>query len=506
MPGKFMESILKQKPIILITFLFLIICLFLSWKLNIWEDESYTLTTISNDSFKGLIRASIVFEGQPPFYFIIAFFWAKISNSVFFIRLLSTLFTISSGLLLYRLYKKNSVNANWWIILLVFANPFMIYLATEIRCYSLVVLLSILIISLFQQYYCNQNVPVLIRVLYIILSIVAVNTQYFVAFLLLSNGIYLLIKGCKRSFIIYLIDMFFVVISLSWAPFFIFKQIDTHVYYDIPESFTDIIRFMFGRLDEYVLFRDYFPFKIAGYIIEIFIILTVLIHLFSKRQFKRFFLENFYYVFQIAVIFVCFVLIYPVLGTDLVRIRHTAILFPLIFLLFLRSLDYIQARHIKRVLISTIFLFYLAGSAYYYKSFVKDLDVHGGMNYLKGKLKDDESIVLIRQRLAIPFVYYLNGPNEINILPYPLDYTKVFDRGSLAIPAKKEMVEELLSRISKNNSFWVINFSFDSLASDVQAVNSLIGNLYTLESDTVISDTKRHKTYFPIQIRKLKHN
>jgi hypothetical protein len=420
-------------------------------------------------------------------------------------RLLSTLVTISSGLLLYKLYKKNSVHASWWIILLVFANPFMIYLATEIRCYALVLLLSLLLISLFQQYYCNQNVPAFIRVLYITLSIAAVNTQYFVAFLLLSNGIYLLIKGYKKTFITYLVDMFFVLISLSWTLFFITKQIDAHVYYDIPESYKDIIRFMLGRLDEYVFFRHYLPFKIAGYIIEILIILTILVHFFSKRQTKKFFVENFYYIFQVAVIVVCFVLVYPVLGNDLVRIRHTAILFPLIFLLFLRSFDYFQAKNIKGILISTIFLFYLAGTLYFYKSFVKDLDVHGGMNYLKGKLKEDEAIVLIRQRLALPFVYYLNGPNEIYMLPYQ---NAVYDRESLAIPAKKEMVEELLSRISKDNSFWVINFHFiDSLASDVQTVNSLIGNQYTLESDTVISDTKRYyHNYFPIQIRKLKRN
>lgn len=507
MSRKILESILRQKPIIIITFLFFILCLFLSWKLNIWEDESYTLTTVSNDSLKSLIRASIVFEGQPPFYFIIAYFWAKISSSIIFMRVLSTLFTIASGLLLYKLYKKDSVNSNWWIIILVFANPFMIYLATEIRCYSLVVLLSVLIIGLFQKYYCNQNVPVLIRVLFITLAIAAVNTQYFVAFLLLSNGIFLLIKGFKRTLVLYLIDMVFVLISLLWVPFIIGQQIDSHVYKDLAFGLGNTFRFIFGRLDTYVLFRDYIPFKIAGYIIEILIVFTIIIHFYLKRQTKKYIGDNFYYIFQIAAVSLCFVLVYPLFGNDLLAIRHTAVLFPLIFLLFLRSLDYIHTKYIKAVLISTIFLFYMVGSSYFYKSFVKDFDVHAGMKYLKGKLKNDEPIVLIRQRVAVPFVYYLKGFNNITIFPFAPDYTSVFDRGSLAIPAKKKIVEEVFSKISKNNSFWVINFYLiDSLASDVQAVESLIGPQYTLESDTVFIDTKSSETYFPIQIRKLRHN
>jgi hypothetical protein len=260
---------------------------------------------------------------------------------------------------------------------------------------------------------------------------------------------------------------------------------------------------MLGRLDEYVLFRHYFPFKIAGYIIEIGIILTVLIYLYSKRQINKFLIENFYYIFQIAIIVICFIIVYPFLGSDLIRIRHTAILFPLIFLLFFRSFDYFQTKNIKGILISIVFLFYLISDLYFYKSYVKDLDVHGGINYLNGKLKIDEPIVLIRQRLALPFIYYLNKPNDIHMLPYQ---NIVYERGSLAIPAKKEMVEDLFKSISKDHSFWVVNFYLiDSLASDVQTVDSLIGKAYTLESDTVLCDTRSYDyNYFPIQIRELK--
>ena len=140
---------IDNKPVILSTFVFFIVSLLLSWKLNVWEDEVYTLSTISKNTFADMVRASIVFEGQPPFYFILAFFWAKINDSVFFMRLLSVIFTIAAGLLIYDLYRKKSPHPKWWGIILVFANPFMLYLATEIRGYSLVVLLSILIILLF---------------------------------------------------------------------------------------------------------------------------------------------------------------------------------------------------------------------------------------------------------------------------------------------------------------------------------------------------------------------
>ena len=50
---------------------------FLCNKLNIWEDEAYSLSTSANKLYK-VVSLSYYFEGQPPVYFIILSFWRKI--------------------------------------------------------------------------------------------------------------------------------------------------------------------------------------------------------------------------------------------------------------------------------------------------------------------------------------------------------------------------------------------------------------------------------------------
>jgi hypothetical protein len=507
MPGKSRSLVDKQYLVFVIVILYLFFYLFFAGRLNVWEDETHTLNTVSTSSLKDLIRVSLVFEGQPPIYFILAYFWAKINSSVLFMRLLSTLLTLSSGLLIFKLSRKNSSNANLWILVLVFSNPYMLYLATEIRCYSLVVLLSILIIILFQKYYSNQNIPVFVRIIYIAISIAAVNTQYFVAFLLLSNGIFLLVKGYKKVFIAYLLDMIFVMLSLAWTPFFLTNQVGQHAIGNQSFRLEDYARFILGRLDEYVFFRDYFPYKIAGYIIEILVILTILIHLFVKRVFKEFIKVNFYYIFSIIVISICFLMIYPFLGNELLALRHTAILFPLIFLLFLKSVEYFQKPLFKSILIAVLCLFYITGSIYFYRSFIKDIDIHGCLKYMSGKVKADEPIVVFKHRIAVPFVYHFKGSNEIHVFPYPIDNSKKWDATLLAIPADKKVVKALLSKISEGKSFWVLNFYYPGAQdSDIQLIDSLIGKDYILEYDTILIDTKRYQSYYPVQIRKLKRN
>jgi len=257
-----------------------------------------------------------------------------------------------------------------------------------------------------------------------------------------------------------------------------------------------------------MFFRYSFPFKIPGYIFEILFVLTILIYLSFKRVIKKFFLDNSYLIVQVAIIAFCFMLVYPVLARGPINIRHTTVLFTATFLLFLRSLDYIQKKYFKGFLISAIFIFYSISSFNSYKSFVKYYDIHESIDYLSGKSKENEPIVLVLHYLAEPFIYYFEGSNEINILPpVALDYLTKWDATDLAKPAGKEFIEKLFSRISKNNSFWIINLNTPAYKlPDLVTIDSLVHNTYKIETDTLISDPKRYKTYLTIQMRKVKHN
>jgi len=464
------------------------------------------METMSSNSFKELIRTSIIFEGQPTIYYIITFYWAKINNSIFFLRLLTTLFTITSGLLLYKLYKENSTSPNRWLLLLVYANPFMLYLATEIRCYSLVILLSLVLISLFYKYYSNQKVTFWIRFFYVLISIIAVNTHYFLSFLLLSNGFYLLVKGYKKTLIAYLFDMAFVLVSLIWMPFFIFEQIHAIKYTEVVLTFQSMFMFIVRRFRDYLFATSMFPFQGMKYIILALIMSPILIQFRFKKNLMHFWVNNFYLLNLVVIISCCFLMLYPLLGTEFLGTRHTSILFPPLVILFLKLFDYLQNKYVKLLLIFIMFLFYSLSGINYYWLFVKDANFHDAIEYLTDNSKENESIILIDNQLARPFIYYYNGLNKTYILPYPIDISKPYEYELLTKPMNPDSVKRFFENISSNGNFWVLNFDNNTEWNDpnLNMLNSLIDSCFLIESDTLIADLKRNITYKSIQIRKLK--
>jgi len=500
------ESVLKQKPIIIIIFLSLLIYLFLSFKLNVWIDEVCTIKTISHDSVNSTIKSAINFEGQPPFYFIIAFLWAKISNSEFFLRLLSVLFTVSAGLLLFKLYRNISVTKDWLILILIFANPFMVYIATEIRCYSLVVLLSLLLIHIFQKYYTDQKVPILIRTIFIVTSIAAVNTQYFVSFILLSNAVYLMIKSNWKTFLTYMIDMFFVVASLMWVPFHIIGQLDMHLYPGINIGFKDIISFLPERFNDYIFNRHLFPYRILGYLIQLIIIFSIILSIFIKRKVKNFIASNLYLFVQLIGLSLWFSLVYFKLGNEFLSIRHTAILFPVIFLLFIRSFDYFQNVYFKRLIIITAFSFSLICTFNFYKLFVKDFDVLGCVKYMTTNSKETEPIVLMTNQEGLPFLYYFRKKNETYVLPYTLSDSTGFSYVKLGKALKSEEIDELLSKVNRSHNFWVLNLLKDNIHDkNLMSIDEKLNSTkYSLVADTIIGDPKNRKSFKDLHIRKFR--
>src|SRR5665647_3232622 len=78
--------------------------IFLSYKLNIWEDEAYSLHTTSKN-LATVIRESYDFEGQPPFYFLLLAIWRHINSGIFFARLLSLIFIGFGGYFFLRLVR-----------------------------------------------------------------------------------------------------------------------------------------------------------------------------------------------------------------------------------------------------------------------------------------------------------------------------------------------------------------------------------------------------------------
>ena len=130
-------------------FLHLLIVLPLAYFLNIWADEASTLYTTQH-GFMTAFQHAAVNEKQVPLYFWIMSLWRLINDSIFFARLFSIICSLAAikifaGLASRFLPSRAAVLTTGFFAF----HPFLIWASLEIRVYSLVILLSVLLMRLF---------------------------------------------------------------------------------------------------------------------------------------------------------------------------------------------------------------------------------------------------------------------------------------------------------------------------------------------------------------------
>ncbi|HUN56236.1 MAG TPA: glycosyltransferase family 39 protein [Smithella sp.] len=109
---------------------------------GIWLDEYFTIDVITRNDFIEGMRSSG--NLHPPFYFILLKLWSQISVSEPFLRLLSVIFGGATIFLIMRWAKEySSPLASLLTGLLYSTLPILLRYSQEIRCYQLVILLTV---------------------------------------------------------------------------------------------------------------------------------------------------------------------------------------------------------------------------------------------------------------------------------------------------------------------------------------------------------------------------
>lgn len=188
----------------------------LAFLLNAWTDETYTLQTTS----LGLPRAcarSILFEMQPPLYFMLLTFWRTLGPSVLVARLFSVTCVAAALFVVAGLARRYAPGVPpVLVVALVAFNPFAIWAAVEIRLYALALLLSSLVLLTFHDGYLAGRESLPARRWNALFSVAALYTQYYLGFLLLAQAIGLLALRRSRRLLDYVFWM--AAAALAFAP------------------------------------------------------------------------------------------------------------------------------------------------------------------------------------------------------------------------------------------------------------------------------------------------
>lgn len=163
----------------------LAIVLPLAFSLNIWADEASSLYTTQN-GFVSAFQNAATNEKQAPLYFWILSLWRMVSDSIFFARLFSVVCSVFAIIVFARFASRIFEPRAALLAVAFFAlHPFLILASVEIRGYSMVILLSIVLITLFFDSFADDtNGRRSSQIAFICAATVGLYTHYYLGFLL----------------------------------------------------------------------------------------------------------------------------------------------------------------------------------------------------------------------------------------------------------------------------------------------------------------------------------
>lgn len=445
-------------PLLAISLIYYGIIIFLAAKLNIWEDEVYSLNT-SSGSLAYAFHQSLYFELQPPVYFLLLTLWRTISDSILWARLLSVLLIILSQFILYRFTKKLAGQKIATIISILFIlNPATVFTILEIRTFVLVIFLSIAISITFYETYYKNRINFYWRSLFILLAVLGIFTQYFIGFLLFANAVFLLFERKWKPLRYYLVDM---ILPLLLIIIFIPKILwASNVQGNfVPEYNRTFIDFLFEIKDlmGQITFRYFLPSgfidsKVWQWVFKIFFIILLA---FSIKFFKvkKALIELFPFLFISAIIFLFFVAVLSLFGRYVLAYKYTLVLFVTIGVALIFFFRNIRPGLLNFWLILLAFV-YVSENTQIYHQLYKKKDFKSLGNYIAETEENEEPVFVFRNISAEILQLYYKGKNKIYPLPRDFAYDKDFDPRQWEITVQD--INELNGNLLNYSHFYIV--------------------------------------------------
>jgi mannosyltransferase len=164
---------------------------------SIWGDEAATMILVHR-GFTGMLSHLSGSESSPPLYYVLVWAWTKLFGAgPLGFRSFSALAGTLTIPLLYATGKQVSPRVGIWATALTVVNPAMYYYSQEARCYALLILFSAAALVCWQRALARPDRRRL--ALWSVMSILAVLTHYFAAFLFIPEAAILAIRlGWRR--------------------------------------------------------------------------------------------------------------------------------------------------------------------------------------------------------------------------------------------------------------------------------------------------------------------
>ena len=402
-----------------------VITLPFAFVLNIWTDEASTLYTTRNGFFQ-TFQNVFADEKQAPLYFLFLSLWRGIDGSVIFARFPSIIFSLLAIKFFYDLAGKFLEENSVRFVCFFFAiHPYLIWASTEIRVYSLVILLSMALLYFFADGYANSEIEDAqtrkkARIWFISLAIVALYTNYYLGFLLVGGFVALLIIRRFRAARDYFLQM--LLVGVVFAPLL---WIFTHQYADNADDFIETksigtgAEILLSQLLDLV-----FPMSLAfgGGLSAIsvarlgFLALSIaaIVFFLFKNKFRA--VNENVWLCGAFVLTTCAFLFaaYLALGSPYLAPRHFAVLFaPLVLFVVVLAKNVLPRRVLVVICVLFAVLFPYSKIYKQFPNFTKRGDWARVARFIESNEKPNQPIIVFRNYDALSLPVYYKGVNRI---------------------------------------------------------------------------------------------
>lgn len=342
----------EKKFLFVLIFLHLAVALPLAFYLNIWADEASTLYTTQHGFFQAFNNL-FNDEKQAPLYFLLMSLWRKLSDSIFFARLFSIICSALAIKAFFDLAREIWKDKTALLVAAFFAlHPFLFWASLEIRLYSLVILLSVLLLKFFYNGYFDREIisregakaQRKAQICFVLTAVIALYTNYYLGFSLVGCFVALLVLRRWSQAKSYFLQMLFVSLAILPLLWIIQRQFSVRVAAFHAERWLfEGLSVFWNHFLTFVLPTEIFPSEEVSVfsIVRIWIIRIAIVAVLAitvKRRGKNLDEKVFAFGTITAVIVAFLLFVYFQLGHGYVEIRHASVFF-VPFILFVASVS-----------------------------------------------------------------------------------------------------------------------------------------------------------------------
>lgn len=468
----------------------------LACKLSIITDEAFSLQTTS----KGVVYAfkqALYFELQAPLYFVLLDIWRGINDSIFFARLFSVLsiaLTIKVvALLSQRLFRKIHPG---WLAAAVALHPYTAWAATEIRLYAFGILLSSLLLLLFYDGYLAEKPRRSRQIIYLLLSIAALYTQYYLGFLLVANACVLLLLRRWRLLFSYLLGMLAVGLSFTPMALVVLGQVSTHtqtVKSALP--WEEGLRVITWEIKEFIL--PVKPEERLGQLERLrrwvfrfgYVAIAVLL---VKNYRRRLNSSDALVWSSIGITTLFYLAAIHVTGEAMLQSRHSFALFiPSSLLAFSLVAKFAKTR--ARVAWLIAFLIFSSISLYFtFRPLTKNGSWDRVASYIMASEKPDQPVLVFHAGNALTLSYYYRGPNALVPLPRGDKYD-TFDINNYVLRDEQEITAAIARVPGDHQQLWLVTDNichFMDVNYNCEGLEAFVEKYYEVEKTETFFNSK----------------